>query len=199
MTLPHAMNSDSGPGHRDPGARTPCVPGRHHNGANTRGNGAGAILPTLVPTDYVQLADVAGIPVPLPRVTLRRLLADGKEVVQLTIPLAGMTLADLDALPGQACVRIRQNDSLVPPSGTCLTIAEASVRLKSALDELSLPGEEIGLETARGRVRRACERGDLMTIGSGRHRRVDAACFDRWLTVQQNRFLNEVDARDADR
>ena len=155
MTLPLAMNRDFGSDDRDCGARTPCGPDRPQNGTNSRGSGAGAILPTLVPTDYVQLADVAGIPVPLPRVTLRRLLADGRDVVQLTIPLVGMTLADLDALPGQACVKIGQDDSPVPCSVTGLTIAEASARLKSALNELSLPGEEIGLNAARCRVRRA--------------------------------------------
>ena len=106
---------------------------------------AASILPTAVVVDHIQLADSTGIPIPVPRATVRTWLSQGLSRATLTIPLEGLTLTDLDATAAAAGLS-------VPATGPATSMIDAGRRLKASIDKLSLAGKKISEGAARLRV-----------------------------------------------
>jgi len=154
----------------------------------------GDMVSTAVLVDHIQLADEMGIPIPVPRATLRTWLRQGIPFATLTIRLDGLSLEDLAATPAA----VQPAAPGLNSDGPSLHQAEATRQLQRAINALRTESQ-MSEGTARMRIRRACDAGELLTISSGRYRRIDSGSFRAWLHRQTERELNGIDAADLRR
>jgi len=145
---------------------------------------AGPILPTAVVVDHIQLADSTGIPIPVPRATVRTWLSRGLSRATLTIPLEGLTLTDLDATATAAVPPA----ATTPPTGMpdWLRLAECARLHVTDVDGLTE-------KKAKDRVCYAIRTGALVASGHGMSLRIEPTRFAAWRLEQRERNLKRFD------
>jgi len=79
-------------------------------------------------------------------------------------------------------LRLSAHRTLAPKM---LTVTEAA---RLVMDDLDLP-----LANAKSKVSQACDRGEIVATGKGRHRSIDPVSVNAWRLTQRDRALDRAD------
>lgn len=164
-------------------------------------NRAGAVLPTAVLVDHIQVADVNGIPIPIPRQTIRSWLRKGLRSVTIKISLDDLTLEDLNVTPPAALPVLPPAKSKPTASRPSLdtewiSIRDAARQLCRRLNALQVPGDEpLTLDHARQRIMYALRgpSSPIVSTGDKGRRSVSRDSVEAWIETQVARALDAIE------